>query len=72
MNIKLQLKKTATDFNNYAKKYLSSHKEGTTLWDAMNYGVVNGGKRIRPFLIIELSKLLNIKKNKLYEAGFSY
>ncbi len=62
MNIKLQLKKTATDFNNYAKKYLSSHKEGTTLWDAMNYGVVNGGKRIRPFLIIELSKLLNIKK----------
>jgi len=62
MNIKLQLKKTATDFNNYAKKYLASHKEGTTLWDAMNYGVVNGGKRIRPFLIIELSKLLNIKK----------
>ena len=62
MNIELQLKKTATDFNNYAKKYLSSHKEGTTLWDAMNYGVVNGGKRIRPFLIIELSKLLNIKK----------
>ena len=28
----------------------------------MNYGVVNGGKRVRPFLIIELSKILKIKK----------
>ena len=63
MNIELQLKKTAIDFNNYTKKYLSSHKQGTILWDAMNYGVVNGGKRIRPFLVIELSKLLNIKKS---------
>ena len=29
----------------------------------MNYGVVNGGKRVRPFLVIELSKLLKIKKS---------
>ncbi len=63
MSIKLKLKSTAIDFNNYAKKYLSSNKDGTTLWNAMNYGVVNGGKRIRPFLIIESSKILNIKKS---------
>ena len=63
MNLKTQLKQTTTDFNNYAKKFLFSKKDGTTLWDAMNYGVVNGGKRVRPFLIIELSKLLKIKKS---------
>ena len=63
MNLKTQLKQTTTDFNNYAKKFLFSKKDGTTLWDAMNYGVVNGGKRVRPFLVIELSKLLKIKKS---------
>jgi farnesyl diphosphate synthase len=63
MSLKVQLKKTTTDFNNYAKKFLFSKKDGTTLWDAMNYGVVNGGKRVRPFLVIELSKLLKIKKS---------
>ena len=63
MSLKTQLKNTAIDFNNYAKKFLFSKKDGTTLWDAMNYGVVNGGKRVRPFLVIELSKLLKIKKS---------
>jgi farnesyl diphosphate synthase len=63
MNLKSHLKNTTSDFNNYAKKFLFSKKDGTTLWDAMNYGVVNGGKRVRPFLVIELSKLLKIKKS---------
>ena len=62
MSLKTQLKNTAIDFNNYAKKFLFSKKDDTALWNAMNYGVVNGGKRIRPFLIIELSKILKIKK----------
>ena len=62
MSLETQLKKTAIDFNNYAKKFLFSKKDGTALWDAMNYGVVNGGKRVRPFLVIELSKLLKVKK----------
>jgi len=63
MSLETQLKNTAIDFNNYAKKFLLSKKDGTSLWDAMNYGVVNGGKRVRPFLVIELSKLLKIKKS---------
>jgi farnesyl diphosphate synthase len=63
MILKVRLKNTATDFNNYAKKFLFSKKDGTALWDAMSYGVVNGGKRVRPFLVIELSKLLKIKKS---------
>ena len=63
MNLQAHLKKTSIDFNTYAKKFLFSKKDGTTLWNAMNYGVVNGGKRVRPFLVIELSKLLKIKKS---------
>ena len=63
MSLEIQLKNTTIDFNNYAKKFLLSKKDGTSLWDAMNYGVVNGGKRVRPFLVIELSKLLKIKKS---------
>ena len=62
MNLETQLKNTTIDFNNYAKKFLFSKRDGTALWNAMNYGVVNGGKRVRPFLIIELSKILKIKK----------
>ena len=53
MKINLKLKKTITDFNIYTKKYISSNRDKTILWDAINYGVVNGGKRIRPLLIIE-------------------
>ena len=63
MSLETKLKNTSIDFNNYAKKFLLLKKDGTILWDAMNYGVVNGGKRVRPFLVIELSKLLKIKKS---------
>ena len=58
-----KIKSTANEFNLYAKKYLSFKKERTDLWRAMQYGLVNGGKRIRPFLIIEISKTLKIKKH---------
>jgi len=62
MNLAKRLQKTAKEFNLYAKNCLRSYKESTILWKAMQYGTINGGKRIRPFLIIELSKLLKIKK----------
>ena len=58
-----KIKSTANEFNLYAKKYLCFKKERTDLWRAMQYGLVNGGKRIRPFLIIEISKTLKIKKH---------
>ena len=58
-----KIKSTANEFDLYAKKYLCFKKERTDLWRAMQYGLVNGGKRIRPFLIIEISKTLKIKKH---------
>ena len=63
MKLTKKLQSTSKEFNLYARNYLSSTKENTILWKAMQYGTINGGKRIRPFLIIELSKLLKIKKS---------
>ena len=64
MKLSTKLKLAANEFNLYAKKYLNSQKHKSELWKAMCYGAVNGGKRIRPILIIELSKLLKIKKDQ--------
>lgn len=62
MMLDRKIKETVNEFNLYAKEYLCSKKERTDLWSAMQYGLTNGGKRIRPFLIIEISKKLKIKK----------
>ena len=64
MKLSQKLKSVTAEFDLYAKKYLSSYKYKTQLWRAMKYGVLNGGKRIRPFLIIILSKHLKIKKSQ--------
>ena len=64
MKLSAKLKLVAKEFDLYARKYLDSHKYKSQLWKAMHYGAVNGGKRIRPILIIELSKLLKIKKSQ--------
>lgn len=63
MKLQLEIDKNVKEFNVFAKKYLNSNKGGSSLWDAMNYGVVNGGKRIRPLLIIFISKFLKIDKS---------
>ena len=71
MNLNKKIQTSAKAFDLFAKKYLSSRKESSILWKAMNYGVTNGGKRIRPFLIIELSKLLKIKKSQYMKLALA-
>ena len=71
MNLNKKIQTSAKAFDLFAKKYLSSRKESSVLWKAMNYGVTNGGKRIRPFLIIELSKLLKIKKSQYMKLALA-
>lgn len=34
------------------------------LYDAMRHGVLNGGKRLRPFLVMETAKLFNVDENR--------
>ena len=64
MKLSQKLKSVTTEFDLYVKKYLDSYKYKSQLWRAMKYGVLNGGKRIRPFLVITLSKHLKIKKSQ--------
>jgi len=64
MNIISRLNNFTKNFNSYAKKNLLSYKNKSLIWQAMNYGVINGGKRIRPFLVTEFSRILKLKKNQ--------
>lgn len=43
----------------FMQRYFSAHNEQeTTLYRAMEYGVMGGGKRIRPFLTLEFCRML--------------
>lgn len=53
------------EFNIYYKKFLYRHLDTKNILSkAMIYGSMNGGKRIRPFLVSIFSKIYNIKKNQ--------
>ena len=58
MKLQPYINERAKEFNSYAQTYLKKNKHPSLLWKAMNYGLSNGGKRIRPLLIIEFSKVL--------------
>ena len=51
------------DFNVYYRKLLKSNLINDELSKAMIYGSMNGGKRIRPFIISVFAKIAKIKKN---------
>lgn len=51
------------EFDNFYKKLLRSYLLNDQLSKAMIYGSMNGGKRIRPFLINIFSNLAKINKN---------
>jgi len=52
------------EFDIYYKKILNSHLSNDLLSKAMIYGSINGGKRLRPFLVNVFSNLAKIKKNQ--------
>ena len=41
----------------------------TPLFDAMRHGVLNGGKRLRPFLLMHSAKLFNVDENRSRRAA---
>ena len=47
-------------FDKKFKQYLRNNLDGSILSKAMFYGCNNGGKRIRPFLVNEASKIANL------------
>lgn len=40
-----------------------------TLIDAMRYGALDGGKRLRPFLVTETARLFDVKRDSALRAG---
>ena len=54
---------TKKEFNAYYKKLLKSILLNDELSKAMIYGSMNGGKRIRPFIVSIFAKIAKIKKN---------
>ena len=71
MNLTSYINKSNIEFNKFARQFLITNKYPSLLWRAMNYGVMNGGKRIRPLLIIELSKHLNIPKSNFMRVALA-
>ena len=37
-----------------------NHNHESQIWEAMRYGCLNGGKRLRPFLVLESARLFDI------------
>ena len=62
--IKKKLNKNAKKIDQFLLKYLKKQKK-SLLVEAMKYGVISGGKKIRSTIIFDTGKLLKIDNNKL-------
>ena len=62
--IEKKLKYNAKKTDDFLRKYFTKQKKSSLL-DAMKYGTLSGGKKIRSSVIINTGKLLNIKPQKL-------
>ena len=69
--IEIRICKSAVRFEPYLERALSL--DGSRLLEAMRYSVLCGGKRIRPFLVIETAALLlganNAENDLVYQAA---
>jgi len=64
MNINQYIKKEINSFNNDLDIFLQKNKTNNKLFKVMCYALKNGGKRLRPIIIKEVSKSLNLKKKQ--------
>ena len=69
MNLNTLINKQKKDFDLFYKKFLKSHLSKDHLSKAMIYGSMNGGKRIRPFLVYIFSKLAKVKKKQSFQLS---
>jgi len=71
VNINTLVNQEKRDFNVYYRKLLKSNLINDELSKAMIYGSMNGGKRIRPFIISVFAKIAKIKKNNYLRLSAS-
>ncbi len=59
----------AKEFDDYFIKLLPKHNYSPKLHNAMKYSISVGGKRLRPLFLIEISKMLGVKKKMALRAA---
>ena len=65
------LDKNRTLVNEWIADYFSKNQNKTELCRAIKYGVSNGGKRLRPYFVIELSKILKIPRSSYRQMSLA-
>ena len=63
MKLNTLINTNKVQFNKFYNKILNQHLSNSILGKAMKYGSMNGGKRIRPYLVKEASKIVKLNKN---------
>ena len=71
MKLNKLINKEKNEFNRAYLKFLKAHLSQEVLEKAMIYGSINGGKRIRPFLVSTFSKISKIKKYNYMRISFA-
>ena len=65
-DFKLLYNEYLTVFNEYAQQYANKLRTNpATLGESMNYALLNGGKRIRPILMLACADVLNVDKKDI-------
>ena len=68
-NISILIEKHQKEFNCYFKNLLESNLTKNKLSKAMLYGTLNGGKRIRPFLVFIFAKLTKLPSKQFLRVS---
>ena len=71
MQLNILINNKQKEFNIFFKKTLDSYLNNDLLSKAMIYGSMNGGKRIRPFLVSVFGNIANVNKNKYLRLSSS-
>ena len=66
MNINILINQNKSKINKFYNNILIKNLDKSQLAKAMKYSSINGGKRIRPFLVSQSSKIANLShKNEM-------
>ena len=64
MNIEKYINNEIISFNKDLDVFLNKYKSNTKIYKVMCYSLKNGGKRLRPIIIKEIAKSLNLHKSQ--------
>ena len=71
MEIKQYIKNSQITYNKDLKLFFDKYKSNSLIHRAMWYSINNGGKRLRPIILQEISKGIGLKKNDYIYAMLS-